>query len=145
MRRAIAILVLAGVGGLVAACGDDDEDPQADAVASTYTRYIEAVKDGDGEAACRLLAPEFRRRVADSIALGSRKELEGASCEEAVSQGTLPQLEQAVPDLEEIEVNGDRARGLDPGEGLIGPQEVFFERGPDGWLITRTIFFRQPD
>ncbi|MGH2982204.1 MAG: hypothetical protein ACRDKV_09220 [Solirubrobacterales bacterium] len=144
MRRAsVSIAVAAVCAAVVSGCGDDDEDPQVDAVAETYTTYIEAVKDGDGEAACRLLAPELRRTVADSIALGTREELKGATCEQAVSQGTLPQLQQVEPNLEQIEDDGRRASGLDPGEGPIGPQEVFFERIGGDWKISRTVFFRQ--
>lgn len=134
-----AIAALSGCGG------SDESDPQADAVAETYTTYIDAVKRGDGKAACELLTPAFQRRAGRSIAVGTRADLKNASCQKAIVEGRLPQLQQVVPDLEQIEVDGDRATGFDPGEGEIGPQRVIFRRLGGDWKISRTIFFlRQP-
>jgi hypothetical protein len=142
MRRALTAGLVAAIAALGAACGSD-EDPQADAVAEAYTTYIEAVKAGDGETACGLLTPARRREAAASVAVGNRAKLKGLSCEEAVSQGTLPQIQQVEPNLEDVEVNGNRASGLDPGEGLIGPQEVHFRRLGGQWKISKTVFYRR--
>ena len=145
MRRAPvdALVVVLAVAGLLAACGGDDLSPEEQAVADTYTRYINAVKRGDGEAACNLLTPAFQARAAATVALGSRSGLKGADCQTAIEKGRLPQLQQVVPNLEQIVVNGDRANGVDPGEGQIGPQKVFFERLGGDWKLSRTIFAEQ--
>jgi hypothetical protein len=145
MRRAFIVGLVAAIAALTAGCGDSDgsstSDRQADAIAQTYKTYIEAVKRGDGKAACELLTPAFQRRAGSSVAAGSRSKLKGAACPKAIAQGTLPQIQQVVPNLERIEVNGDRASGFDPGEGLIGPQKVLFKRLGGDWKISRTIFF----
>jgi hypothetical protein len=144
MRKAL-IFGLATLAAAVAlaACGGDDLSPEQQAVANTYTRYINAVKRGDGEAACNLLTPAFQRRAAATVAIGSRSGLKGADCQQAIEKGRLPQLQQVVPNLEQIEVNGDRASGTDPGEGQIGPQKVFFERLGGDWKLSKTIFAQQ--
>ena len=145
MPRALVICIavtLLGTGAL-AACGGDDLSPEEQAVANTYTRYINAVKRGDGEEACSLLTPEFQARAAATVAIGSRSGLKGADCQKAIEKGRLPQLQQVVPNLEQIEVSGNRASGTDPGEGVIGPQKVFFERLAGDWKLSRTIFAEQ--
>jgi hypothetical protein len=149
MRRAL-IFALIAAAVAAAGCGSDDGDdqspdtPEERAVARAYSDYIDAVKQGDGEAACAHLTPAFQRRAGASIALGSRKKLEGAACPQAIEQGTLPQIQQVVPNLVRVEVSGDRASGFDPGEGLIGPQKVLFQKLGGEWRISRTIFF-QPE
>jgi hypothetical protein len=143
MRRVLIVGLIVAIGAVAAACGDSDEsDPQADAVSRTYTTYIDAVKKGDGEAACELLTPAFQRRAGKSVAIGTRANLKGAACPKAVSQGALPQVQQIEPNLERIEVNGNRASGFDPGEGIIGPQTNLFNRIEGEWKISRTIFFQ---
>ena len=141
MRK--AFLTAAAVALLLSTpgCGDDS-DPEADAVSDTYVAYIDAVKAGDGKKACALTTPAFQRRAGRSIAVGKRAFLHDASCEEVISKGTLPAIQQVEPNLEEIEVSGDRASGLDPGEGVIGPQEVHLVRLGGDWKISRTVFFR---
>jgi hypothetical protein len=141
MRRASIVGLLVAIAAVTVACGDSSEnDKQADAVAGTYTAYIEAVKSGDGEVACELLTPAFQRRAGDAVAIGTRAKLKGAACPKAIEQGTLPQIQQVVPNLERIQVNGKRASGIDPGEGQIGPQKVLFERLGGDWKISKQIF-----
>jgi hypothetical protein len=41
-----------------------------------------------------------------------------------------------------VKVESDRASGLDPGEGKIGPLEVFFVKTGGDWKISRTVSFR---
>jgi hypothetical protein len=140
------LIALAAVG--IAACGDDEEElgpdtPQEREVARTYSDYINALKRLDGEAACDLLTPAFQRRAGASIAVGSRAALKGAACPVAIERGTLPQIKQVVPNLQQIRIQGDRASGFDPGEGLIGPQRVLFQRLGGEWKISRTIFFQR--
>ena len=149
MRGTFAICTAAAMLVVAVGCGGDDSDPEEEAVRDTYLAYIDAVKAGEGEKACALTTPEFQRRVGASIAIGPRAGLRGASCPEVLEKGSLPQLQLAEPELEDIEINGDRASGLDPGETVggaeeivIGPQEVFFERLGGDWKISKTAFFR---
>ena len=144
MTRRSAIGLLAALA-LAAGCGGDDADPQADAVSDAYVAYIDAVKVGDGKRACAMTTPAFQRQAGRSVAVGNRADLRDASCEEAIEKGSLPQVQEVEPNLEQIEVNGDRASGLDPGEGLIGAQEVFFERIGGDWKISKTRFYRLPE
>ena len=148
MRRA-TILFVALVAFAALGCGSgggSDEPtppdtPQEKAVAKVYSDYIEALKQGDGEAACALLTPAFQRRAGSAVAVGTRRNLKGAACVKAIDQGTLPAIQKVVPNLSNVKIDGDRASGLDPGEGEIGPQEVFFEKTGGDWKISRTVFF----
>jgi hypothetical protein len=143
MRRASIVGLVAAIAAVAVACGDSSEnDKQADAIARTYSTYIEAIKNGDGKTACELLTPAFRRRAGSSVAVGPRAKLKGAACPKAIEEGTLPQIQQVVPNLERVEVTGNRASGFDPGEGQIGPQKVLFKRLGGEWKISKTIFFR---
>ena len=110
-------------------------------MAQTYADYIDALKKGDGEAACALLTPAFQARAGAAIAVGVRRNLKGAACVKAIDKGTLPAIQKVVPNLSNVKIEGSRASGLDPGEGEIGPQEVFFVRVGDDWKISRTVFF----
>jgi hypothetical protein len=149
MRRAtflLATLIALAALGCGGGGGSDEPSPpdtaQEKAVAKTYSDYIAALKKGDGEAACALLTPAFQRRAGAAVAVGTRRNLKGAACVKAIDQGTLAAIQKVVPNLSNVEVKGDRASGLDPGEGLIGPQDVFFERIGGEWKISRTVFFR---
>jgi hypothetical protein len=150
MRKPLLIASTAAMLLFAAGCGGDDGDPEAEAVSDAYVAYIDAVKAGDGKKACALATPAFQRQAGRSIAVGPRADLRDASCVEAIEQGGLPQLQQVEPNLEDIEVDGERASGLDPGETVtvegqqvvIGPQEVFFERLGGDWKIARTVFAR---
>jgi hypothetical protein len=146
MRRA-TILLAAAIALMATGCGGSDgpappDTPQEKAVAKVYSDYIGALKKGDGNAACALLTPAFQRRAGSSIASGSRSDLKGAACVKAIDQGTLPAIQKVIPNLSNVTVTGKRASGLDPGEGPIGPQEVFFEKIGGDWKISKTVFFR---
>jgi hypothetical protein len=147
MRRALIAVLIAALFASAGCGGSDDDDqspstPEEKAVARTYSDYIDAVKRGDGEAACSFLTPAFQRRAGAAVAVGPREKLKGAACPQAIEQGTLPQIQDVVPNLIRVEIKGDRASGFDPGEGLIGPQKVLFQRLGGGWKISRTIFFQ---
>jgi hypothetical protein len=148
MRRATvllaALIVFAAVG-----CGGDGSDetsppdtPEEKAVAEVYSDYIDALKKGDGETACALLTPPFQRRAGAAVAVGNRRNLKRADCVKAIKQGTLAAIQKVQPNLVNVAIEGDRASGLDPGEGKIGPQEVFFVKMGGDWKISRTVFFR---
>jgi hypothetical protein len=143
MRRtalAAAAALLLAVGG----CGGDDTDPQEQAVSDVYVAYIDAVKAGDGKLACSMTTPAFQRRAGKAVAVGPRANLKGASCEEVIDQGTIAAIQQVEPNLEQIEISGSRASGVDPGEPPIGAQEVFFVRSGGEWKIDRTRFYKRP-
>lgn len=143
LLAALIVLAAFGCGG---GGGSSDETsspdtPQEKAVAKVYSDYIEALKKGDGETACAMLTPAFRRRAGAAVALGTRRNLKGAACVKAIDQGTLPAIQKVVPNLVNVKIEGGRASGLDPGEGEIGPQEVFFLKVGGDWKISRTVFF----
>ncbi len=149
MRRAtilLAALIVFAAFGCGGGDGSDEpsspDTPQEKAVAKVYSDYIDAIKKGDGEAACALLTPAFQRRAGAAVAVGVRSNLKGAACVKAIDKGTLPAIQKVIPNLVNVKVEGDRASGLDPGEGEIGPQEVFFVKLSGDWKISRTIFFR---
>jgi hypothetical protein len=150
MRRAIPASAMA-VLLLAAGCGGgDDLSADEEAVRDTYLAYIDAVKAGDGEKACALRTPASQRKAGAAIAVGPRADLRDASCPEVIEQGSLPQLEQVEAELEDIEIDGDRAKGFDPGETVeaggqpvtIGPQEVYFKRIGGEWKFSKAVFFR---
>ncbi len=135
------VSLAAGCGGSDNSGGVSPDTPQEKAVAKTYHDYIDALKRGDGKTACGLLTPAFRRRAGSTVAIGTRSDLKGAVCVKVVDQGTLPQIQQVVPNIGRIVVNGKQATGFDPGEGQIGPQKVYFEKLGGGWKISRTVFY----
>jgi hypothetical protein len=136
---ATAALLLALVG-----CGGDGTDSQEQAVSDAYVAYIDAVKASDGKLACSMTTPAFQRRAGRAVAVGPRANLKSASCVQAIDQGTIAAIQQVEPNLEQIEITGNRASGLDPGEPPIGAQEVFFVRSGGEWKIDRTRFYKRP-
>jgi hypothetical protein len=141
MRRAVSVGLAALIVVAVVGCGSSGPSKQADAIAHTYDTHIEAVKKGDGRTACPLLTPAYRRRASTLVTPRAKQRLKGASCPRAISHGTLrAQLQQFRPNLERIQVNGNRASGFNPGQGPFGPQKVLFRRLGGGWKISGTIY-----
>jgi hypothetical protein len=138
MRRASGLAVGLAAAAVLAACGSDS-NPQVDAITRTYNAYIEAVKGGNGEVACRQLTPAYARIAARQVPPNKQAELRGASCQEVIRFGTPALLQKFEPNLTQIEVNGNRASGLDPGEGPFGPQKVLFRLLGGDWKISGTI------
>jgi ketosteroid isomerase-like protein len=99
---------------LLAGCADSE--PRRDAVANTATRLLNAVRDGDGAAACAVLAP------------GSVTELQrsaGTSCPEAVLAAQLP-----IPGpVQRVDVYGQWARVVRDGD------TEFLAVFPGGWRV----------
>jgi hypothetical protein len=142
MRSAAIAGVLAALA-LGAGCGGSDSgsSAEADAVASVYTTYINAVKAGDGKTACQQLTPTYQRQAAKLTTPTAHAKVRGASCARAISIGTLRSvLRKFEPKLERVQVNGARASGFQPGEGALGPQKVLFRRLGGGWKIAATIY-----
>ena len=109
MASGIALLAL---GALLSACGGSQDA----AVADLADEFYGAVGDGDGAAACALLAPATRSELEQSS---------GKKCAAAI----LEELSDARRDEDEVEVFGSMAevrwRGV----------TVFLTRMPDGWRV----------
>jgi ABC-type glycerol-3-phosphate transport system substrate-binding protein len=151
MRRALTAS-LAAIAILAAGCGGSSSSSsstsssgqggkEADAVAQTWTDYIEAVKSGDGKAACQQLTPTFQRQAANLVTPKERQKLKGVSCPEAVVKGTLrAALKSYQPGLERIQVNGTEANGFQPPEGALGAEKVLFRKLGGDWRISATVY-----
>jgi hypothetical protein len=114
---------------------------EADAVAQTWKDYIEAVKSGDGKAACEQLTPTFQRQAANLVTPKEVQKLKGVSCPEAIEKGTLrAALKTYEPSLERIQINGAKANGFQPGEGALGPERVLFRKLGGDWRIFATVY-----
>jgi hypothetical protein len=140
MRRASLLIASIVAAAAVSACGGDDSNPQVDAITKTYSTYIGAVKSGDGELACSKLTPSYQRRAASLVVPAKQKALEGASCPQAIEATPRKLLESFEPNLTEVEIKGDRATGLDPGENQFQPQKLLFRRLDGDWKISATIY-----
>lgn len=98
----------------MAGCGSVDE--RSDAAARAAERFVTAVGDGDGTAACALLAP------------GTLDEVEGTSgtsCAEAVTDQDLGEPGPATA----VAVYGQWAKVQ------LGDQAVFLAMFPGGWRV----------
>jgi hypothetical protein len=144
MCRAFIVGLAALVAALAVGCGGSSESSkQADAITRTYNTYIAAVKSGNGKLACEQLTAAYKRRASQLVTPGAQAKLKRASCQQAIDQGTLRAvLQKFEPNLTRIEVNGNRASGLDPGKGPFGPQKVLFRRLGGDWKISGTIYSR---
>jgi hypothetical protein len=149
MRRASIFafcLLVAAIGAGCGGSGSSGANSSASskdeaAITNTYNTYVEAVKRGDGKTACQQLTPAYQRRASKLVTPSKQAKLKGASCAQAISQGTLRgPLQKFEPSLERIRVYGDRASGFQPGEGALGPQKVIFKRLGGDWLIDLTIY-----
>ncbi|MFF5229473.1 hypothetical protein [Dactylosporangium sp. NPDC000521] len=109
--RVVVMLVLVGL--LAAGCGDGG---RRDAASATATRLLTAVRDGDGTAACRLLAPATVSALEQSA---------DAPCAEAILDQDLP-----APDaVRHVDVYGQWARVVHAG----GTE--FLAVFPGGWRV----------
>ena len=106
-------MLLAFVGLLAAGCGDGG---RRDAASTTATRLLTAVRDGDGTAACRLLAPATVTALEHS---------EGKPCADAILDQDLP-----APDaVRHVDVYGQWARVVHAGD------TEFLAVFPGGWRV----------
>jgi hypothetical protein len=111
-KRAAACAALVLLPGL-SACG---AQPHAEAVAAVAEAFHQAFADGDGEAACALLAPSTTSELEQSA---------GTPCAEAVLEEQVPAAEEPTPP----EVFGTQAI-VRVGEGAM-----FLARFADGWKV----------
>jgi hypothetical protein len=140
MCRAFIVGLATLVAALAVGCGgSSDSSKQVDAISKTYNTYIAAVKNGNGKLACEQLTAAYRGRVSQLVTPRAQAKLKGVSCQQAIDQGTLRAvLQKFEPNLTQIEVNGNRASGVDPGEGPFGPQKVLLRRLGGDWKIAGT-------
>jgi hypothetical protein len=145
MSRALAaglaaiVILAAGCGGSGSSSAPQGKQEQA--VAQTWTTYVESVKGGDGKTACQQLTPTFQRQAAQLVTPKDRAKLKGAACPQAVEQGTIRvAFRNYHPSLERITIKGDRAKGFQPGEGALGPENVLFRRLGGEWKIFATVY-----
>jgi ketosteroid isomerase-like protein len=135
----LALLVLAGTGG----CGGQSD---ADQVRSAYADVIEAIVDGDGDAACKHMAGPAQRVLVEQATLTGAR-----TCSDAIKAigGLLGPEERAAyrdAKIGQVDVRGDRAEipdssltGSEGGERLPrdeNPAPVVFEKIDGTWLIT---------
>ena len=110
-----ACAVLAGCGG-----------SQDAAVAEASTSLLEAVDQGDGEAACALLAPAVRTEIQDTT---------GKPCERAI----LDEPVGAASGPAQVEVFDTAA------QAVVGSETVFLSRFDGRWLVIAAACTAVPD
>jgi len=151
MRRVLTAS-LAAIAILAAGCGGSSSSStsssstggkDAEAVAQTWTDYVEAVKSGDGKAACEQLTPTFQRQAANLVTPKEVQKLKGVSCPQAVEKGTLrAALKSYEPSLQRIQINGTKATGFQAPEGSLGAERVLFRKLGGDWRIFATVYQR---
>jgi hypothetical protein len=151
------VLLVAGVLALGSGCGDDEPDrpPQSAPVtnganveptataevsladrrgaASAFRRYLLAIKESDGEAACALLTSALRQEVRGQKFLQSPETGAKVTCGEAIlaANPTLPGLVGANP---EVSVRPSRGGVRATGPGASGGK---LEKVGGRWQISQ--------
>jgi hypothetical protein len=113
-------VALGAVLCLCTACGGNS-DPVTDAT----TRFLDAVEQGDGEAACAMLAPPTEETLTS----------DGTGCATALTDLNLP----ADGGVRSASVWSDRAQVRTDDDVL------FLVELPDGWRVTAAGCTQQPD
>ncbi|MFI5914417.1 hypothetical protein [Dactylosporangium sp. NPDC051541] len=111
-RAAVVKLVVSCL--LLTACGDTGA--RADAAATTAQHLLSAVRDGDGAAACAMLAPDTVDEVARSA---------GQPCPDAITGEDLP----GPGSVDHVRVDGQWA------QVTLSDDTVFLARFPGGWRV----------
>ena len=105
---------LAVAGALLAAGGCADAGDRGSAASEAALRLLTAAKDGDGAAACAVLAPDTAAAVSRSA---------GTSCAAAIGGAHLP----SPATVEHVDVYGQWARVR------LADDTVFLAAFPGGW------------
>jgi hypothetical protein len=113
-RRRFTLLAVVLPLTLVTACSAGPDTTAAAGVAAAFHR---AIQDGDGTAACALLAPATVEDLEDTS---------GQSCPEAI-------LGQHLPDAQQVRDTAAFGRAA---QVLMDADAVFLSRFGDLWLIT---------
>ena len=143
MRRSQRLTLVLGatLGALsLASCGDggdgDAEKPaeQRAQVVEVVKRYQSAVLDGDGDAACDLIAGVGKRKLVVQLAPLGVKDCEGAvdKALDLAGKDELARVERSRDQLSEgkVRLNGRRATVV------VGRRELQLERAAGEWLIS---------
>jgi hypothetical protein len=112
--RRVALPLALLVAGALAGCGTADDRDQARAATE---RFLEAVRSGDGAAACRELAEPLGEQLERD---------EGKDCSQAVTE----------LDLEGGEVIGVEVAVTNAKVDLSSRETAFLSRGPSGWKLS---------
>lgn len=136
--RALVALVVAGLAVLAGCGGGEDismstSDP-ADAEAAieeAWVNFVEAVDEGDGQAACAELSEELARPGEVNFQIGSVLP-GGPGCEETLSdkQATASFTAGLTEDFAELNVDGATA------DGIAGAAKPTFSESGGEWEIT---------
>jgi hypothetical protein len=111
-RAATGAVVVLGACALLAGCGGTQDA----AVAEASTSLLEAVDQGDGAAACALLAPAVRTEIEDTS---------GTSCDRAILDEPL----SGATGPARVEVFDLSA------QAVIGSETLFLSRFDGDWLV----------
>jgi len=109
-RVALPLVLLVALAG----CGTADDRDQARAATE---RFLEAVRSGDGAAACRELAEPLGEELERS---------EGKDCSQAVTELDLERGEVVAVDVAVTNAKVD----------LSSRESAFLSRGPSGWKLS---------
>ena len=112
IRRALALVAVVAAGVAPSGCGS--VSGREEAATAAAQRFLDAVTDGDGVAACAVLAPKTVEELEKS-----------GSCSEAVLDEDLPE----PGPVETADVYGQWARVVMPDD------TVFLAVFPDGWRV----------
>ncbi len=112
--RPVALAAVVTVAVLTAGCGGSG--PRRDAVSDTAVRLLTAVRDGDGAAACTVLAPGTVAALEESA---------GAPCPDAILDEDLPE----PAGVQKTDVYGQWARVV------LADDTVFLAAFPGGWRV----------
>ncbi|WP_158296430.1 hypothetical protein [Nocardioides albidus] len=118
IRPAVAPALLLVLAGLSGCAGDQDRDR---AVADVAQRFEAAVEAGDGDQACRLLAPATR----DALERDAQE-----PCADALLEEDLPPAGDKAEAEAEAEVYGTAA------QVRTGSDTLFLGRFDRGWRVT---------
>jgi hypothetical protein len=116
MRASRSIAVVAAIAAVTLTAGCADSGPRRDGVADTAVLLLTAARDGNGAAACAVLAPDTVAELEQSA---------DASCADAI-------LDEHLPDpgtVRHVRVYGQWA------QVVLDDDTVFLAAFPGGWRV----------
>jgi hypothetical protein len=116
MRLNRSIAVLATIAAVTLTAGCSDSGPRRDAASNTAVLLLTAARDGDGAAACGVLAPDTVSELEQSA---------DASCADAILDEDLPEPSA----VRRVDVYGQWA------QVVLEKDTVFLAAFPGGWRV----------
>jgi hypothetical protein len=113
--RPLAVAAIVAAALAAGGCGQSEEEDAAEDARATAERYVEALKEGDAEAACEELSQGSLAEISDQAG--------GGDCAATLAPViTRPESRDAVANLEVVDVNasGETATATITG----GPEEI---------------------